>query len=185
MSGWGFPETSEVEFGGSRRSEESGAACSRMTAQGDVAKDPEWEPWISAGSDSSLPCAKGGAEERGGGIVKENNNLRKTIPQSASLTAPRCLHCKLDAACGRFTQGSLYLNSIPQKHWWASSARPYGVQLRLKPPTLGEVAHRRCDGEGFVRVVLPPQSASLTAPPKWKPFIYPHKTYSKNKNPLR
>ena len=30
---------------------------------------------------SSLPCAKGGAEERGGGIIKHINSI-KTIPQS-------------------------------------------------------------------------------------------------------
>ena len=53
-------------------------------------RQPAW-----AGLNPSLPCVKGGAEERGGGIVKENNDLHKTIPQSASLTAP-------------FTQGSLW-----------------------------------------------------------------------------
>ena len=42
----------------------------------------------------SLPCVKGGGTAcRDGGIVK-SDNLHKTIPQSASLTAP-------------FTQGSL------------------------------------------------------------------------------
>ena len=46
-------------------------------------------------SHASLLCVKGGAEERGGGIVK-SDRPQKTIPQSASLTAP-------------FTQGSLGL----------------------------------------------------------------------------
>ena len=47
-----------------------------------------------AGLKPSLPCVKGGGTAcRDGGIVK-SDNLHKTIPQSASLTAP-------------FTQGSL------------------------------------------------------------------------------
>ena len=49
-----------------------------------------------AGLKPSLPCVKGGGTAcRDGGIVK-SDNLHKTIPQSASLTAP-------------FTQGSLFL----------------------------------------------------------------------------
>ena len=48
-----------------------------------------------AGLKPSLPCVKGGGTAcRDGGIVK-SDNLHKTIPQSASLTAP-------------FTQGSLW-----------------------------------------------------------------------------
>ena len=47
----------------------------------------------------SLPCVKGGGTAcRDGGIVK-NDNSHKTIPQSASLTAP-------------FTQGSLWHKKI-------------------------------------------------------------------------